>query len=103
MGLIAAVDVHAIKPDFTTKWKTGFANCQSKLLKSAELTVDGVYARAFIKTAPSVHHLGTSQWKDIWIDILIWNMKPDSFGFPSEPGFFRFYKSHIFTFLRHAI
>lgn len=40
-------------------------------LKIAELTVDESYAREFIKTAPSVHHFKTSQWKDIRIDILI--------------------------------
>ena len=35
------------------------------------MTVDEVYAREFVKTAPSVHHFKTSQWKDIRIDILI--------------------------------
>ena len=42
-----------------------------KPLKIAELTVDEAYAYVFIKTAPSVHHFKTSQWKDIRIDILI--------------------------------
>lgn len=42
-----------------------------KPLKIAELTVDEAYAHVFIKTAPSVHHFKTSQWKDIRIDILI--------------------------------
>lgn len=43
----------------------------TKPLKIAELTVDEAYAREFIKTAPTVHHFKTSQWKDIRIDILI--------------------------------
>ena len=43
----------------------------SKPLKIAELTVDEAYAREFVKTAPSVHHFKTSQWKDIRIDIFI--------------------------------
>lgn len=46
-------------------------NNPGKPLKIAELTVDEAYAREFIKTAPSVHHFKTSQWKDIRIDILI--------------------------------
>ncbi len=46
-------------------------NNPGKSLKIAELTVDEAYAREFIKTAPSVHHFKTSQWKDIRIDILI--------------------------------
>ena len=46
-------------------------NNPGKPLKIAELTVDEAYAREFIKTAPSVHHVKTSQWKDIRIDILI--------------------------------
>ena len=46
-------------------------NNPGKPLKIAQLTVDEAYAREFIKTAPSVHHFKTSQWKDIRIDILI--------------------------------
>ncbi len=42
-----------------------------KPLKIAELTVDEAYAREFVKTASTVHHFKTSQWKDIRIDILI--------------------------------
>ena len=46
-------------------------NNPGKPVKIVQLTVDEVYAREFIKTAPSVHHFKTSQWKDIRIDILI--------------------------------
>ena len=53
---------------YKTEYSGTYGN---KILKIAEMTVDEAYAREFVKTAPSVHHFKTSQWKDIRIDILI--------------------------------